>query len=264
MYLYPKYFIAPLAKKYKFRRFCEVGASEGTTTKKLLRLPFETYTVVDPCFDRDLIGEFSNDPRVDVRKSLSLEALPHLEHEYDGILLDGDHNWYTVIEELRAIRDHGLLRPGGYIFLHDVDWPYGRRDMYYVPDTVPAEARQPLSMKGIVRGQSPLAEQGGFNSNYYNAEHEGGPRNGVLTGVEDFMAENPGKYRFCRTRWNFGLGILQRKSSGPTEALAFLWLRLQVLFFDLCVARFQMWRDEFSAWRHRSPEPAPAGVKTQK
>ena len=78
-----------------------------------------------------------------------------------------------------------------------MDWPYGRRDLYYQPDTIPAEFRHPFAEKGIVRGQSRLAEVGGLNSrNYQNALEEGGPKNGVLTAIEDFLALHPGDYRF--------------------------------------------------------------------
>jgi hypothetical protein len=36
--------------------------------------------------------------------------------------------------------------------MHDVLWPYGRRDLYYEPERVPEEFRQPYEMKGIRPG----------------------------------------------------------------------------------------------------------------
>jgi hypothetical protein len=141
------------------------------------------------------------DSRVHVVKSNSIDALASGERigpasGFDCILIDGDHNWYTVFNELRLIRELPLVRPGGFIFLHDVGWPYGRRDLYYQPDTIPAEFRHPFAQKGMIRGQSELAEVGGFNSHYNNALREGGPKNGVLASIEDFLAQHPQDYRF--------------------------------------------------------------------
>ena len=34
-------------------------------------------------------------------------------------------------------------------FLHDVGWPYGRRDLYYAPERIPEEFRQPWAQKGL-------------------------------------------------------------------------------------------------------------------
>jgi hypothetical protein len=47
--------------------------------------------------------------------------------------------------------------------MHDVLWPYGRRDLYYVPERVPEEFRQPYEMKGIRPGTKRVLPQGGLN-----------------------------------------------------------------------------------------------------
>ena len=152
---------------------------------------------------------------------------------FDCILIDGDHNWYTVFNELRLIRERTLLKAGGYIFLHDVDWPYGRRDLYYQPETIPAEFRHPFAEKGIVRGQSPLAEVGSMNSrNYLNAMEEGGPKNGVLTAIEDFLALHPGDYRFFMIRYQWGLGVLQLRSALPFSGLSFRMLQAKAFLLS--------------------------------
>jgi len=171
---------------------------------------------------------------------------------YDCILIDGDHNWYTVFNELNLIRQRALLRPGGVIFFHDVGWPYGRRDLYYQPDTIPAQYRLPFKRKGVLRGQSALAETGGGNSHLCNAIREGGPRNGVLTAVEDFLAQHPSEYQFCRIRVQHGLGILQSRSSDPAEDRAFLSIRIaaatqNLLGFPKSVLRYALSKT-FPAW----------------
>lgn len=230
---FTRHFIIPLARKRTWRSFCEIGASTGISTDELLMLPIDSYTIVDPCFDADLILKYAGDARVTVLNCNSLDALPNVASVYDCILIDGDHNWYTVFNELRLIRQRNLLRPGGMIFFHDVEWPYGRRDLYYQPDTIPPEYRQDYERKGIIPGRSQLADYGGSNTENWNAVHEGGPRNGVLTAIEDFYAENPSGYRFCRVRLASGLGILQYRHKCPSGNVSFFLLRIKAAIYSL-------------------------------
>jgi hypothetical protein len=218
MRMFSRYFIIPIARRHKWKSFCEIGAQFGTNIDELLKLSIENYVVIDPCFDKDLQIKYSSDPRVKVLRFNSLDALASSEllpagMSFDCILIDGDHNWYTVFNELNTIHKRGLLRTGGYVFLHDIEWPYGRRDMYYQPDTIPAQFRHPFAQKGVIRGQSALVETGGAQSAFMNAKEEGGPKNGVLTAVEDFVAEHRKEYRFCGLRYQFGFGILQLRSA---------------------------------------------------
>ena len=228
-----RHFIIPLARKRAWRSFCEIGASTGLSTDELLKLPITSYTIIDPCFDADLALKYACDARVTVQKNNSLDVLPNLSGTFDCILIDGDHNWYTVFNELRLIRQRGLLRPGGMIFFHDVEWPYGRRDLYYQPDTIPPEYRQEYENKGIIRGRSQLADHGGAARHLCNAVREGGSRNGVLTAIEDFVAEHSSEYNFCRVRLQFGLGILQYRRKRPSEGLSFLLLRIKAGMYSL-------------------------------
>jgi hypothetical protein len=231
---FSRFFILPMARKRKWNSFCEIGAQYGNNVDELLKFPLDNYTIIDPCFDENLGAKYAADPRVRVLQCNSLDALAsgHLSPRtsFDCILIDGDHNWYTVFNELRLIQEHGLLRPGGYIFLHDIDWPYGRRDMYYQPDSIPAEFRRPCAHKGIVQGEIRLVETGGINAEFMNALEEGGARNGVLSAIEDFVAAHPGKYRFCQMRYQAGLGILQLRSGAVSPALSFyeLWSKAAI------------------------------------
>jgi len=222
-----RHFVAPLARNRDWKGFCEIGASNGLSTDRLLKLPIDSYTIVDPCFDADLASKYAGDARVTVSRRNSLDALPILDGAYDCILIDGDHNWYTVFNELRLIRERRLLRSEGMIFFHDVEWPYGRRDMYYQPDTIPAEYRQEYERKGIIRGRSQLVEHGGTNQEFCNAVREGGPKSGVLTAIEDFIAEHPSDYNFCRVRIGAGLGILQCRRKRTSEDISFFLLRIK-------------------------------------
>ena len=205
--------IKPYLRECGYRRLCEIGGSEGANTDLLLRMAEVSLEIIDPGLDSDLGHKYRGLSRVRIHKGLSLEVLPRLAGPFDCILIDGDHNWYTVYHELKTIEERGLLLPGGTIFLHDVGHPYGRRDMYYLPESIPAEFRHPHAKKGIVEGESELSESAGTNAGLFNAEHEGGPRNGVLTAVEDFLSGHPGFYRFFRYEEEFGLGVLFRRGN---------------------------------------------------
>jgi cephalosporin hydroxylase/SAM-dependent methyltransferase len=100
--------------------------------------------------------------------------------------------------------------------LHDVGWPYGRRDLYYVPHRIPDEHRQPYARRGLEPGRSELLERGGLNPHLANAVEEGGPRNGVMTALDDFVAEYDGSLRVVVLPLYFGLAIVA--SSALLEA----------------------------------------------
>lgn len=200
--------IKPYIAASGYRRVCEVGASFGLTTDRLLELGSVSIDIIDPCLDADLRDKYRDNERVQVHKGISLEVLQKISGPFDCILIDGDHNWYTVYNELRTIEERGLLTRGGTIFFHDVCWPYGRRDMYYRPELIPEGFVHPFRREGIVRGQSELSDASTFNSDLCNAAHEGGPRNGVLTAAEDFFNEHGGEYKFFHFEEEHGLGVL--------------------------------------------------------
>lgn len=200
--------IKPLLSVAKPKTLVEVGAEEGGHTQQLAKWASErraTLHVIDPVprFDVEVF-ERTYPARFVMHQALSLEALPGIQAP-DVVLLDGDHNWYTVIEELRIIGRSAKHWP--VTLVHDVEWPYGRRDMYYSPDNVPAEHRQPFERSGMRPRVSRLSADG-FNPGYANAVHEGGPRNGVLTAVEDFMDESPHDLHLFCVRGPAGLGLL--------------------------------------------------------
>lgn len=229
-----QHFVLPLAKARCWRSLCEIGASKGESTDQLLSLfHLSSLSVIDPCFDADLSEKYAHDARVKVYKGNSLDVLPILNDSFDGILIDGDHNWYTVFNELRLIRDRKLLKRGGMIFFHDVDWPYGRRDMYYQPDTIPCAFRHPYEQQGIQKDVRELQEASSYNSRYFNAEFEGGEKNGVLTAIEDFHHEHPLEYRFCRVRLGNGLGIMLYRQKLSSEEMRFAAIRAKAAAYSL-------------------------------
>jgi hypothetical protein len=136
--------------------------------------------------------------------TVSLEALPAIKRP-DVVLIDGDHNWYTVFHELELV--DCLSRTWPLTCLHDVAGVYGRRDMYYAPLLIPPEYRQPYERSGIVEGRSQLSPRG-RNAGLANAAHEGGPRNGVLTAIEDFMKQTKRSLELFIVQGPEGLAVL--------------------------------------------------------
>jgi hypothetical protein len=87
-----------------------------------------------------------------------------------------------------------------------VCWPHGRRDDYFAPAEIPAEHRRPTAgaAGGLVPGAAGL-RPGGLRYPR-SAEREGGPHNGVLTAIEDFVAGRE-SLRLVVVPAFFGLGV---------------------------------------------------------
>lgn len=205
--------IYPLLDALQPQNIVEVGSESGKMTQRLLELARASGAVVhavdpEPRFDADAWQRDLGDTFV-FHRALSLDTIGELP-EMDAVLIDGDHNWYTVHHELLAIeRRCEQLGCGLPLMLaHDVSWPYGRRDLYYDPETVPEQYRQPWARAGMSPSQSELLESGGFNSHLCHARVEGGARNGVLTAVEDYVAVAREPIRLVVVPAVFGLAIL--------------------------------------------------------
>jgi hypothetical protein len=191
----------------------EVGAQGGRNTMRLLdfgRRNACVVHVIDPAPDFDV---------ADLERRYGEHFVPHVARSLevlgeiaapDAVLIDGDHNWYTVSQELRLLAER-CERDGREFpltLLHDIAWPYGRRDLYYDPLDIPATHRQPYELAGLVPDRSAPVSDGGFNEHLHNADHEGGPRNGVLTAIEDVLPELPGLVEFVSVPGGHGLAIL--------------------------------------------------------
>ncbi|HEY0098745.1 MAG TPA: class I SAM-dependent methyltransferase [Pyrinomonadaceae bacterium] len=220
MIVFAERVIKPYIEASGYRRVCEIGASRGQTTDKILEIDSVSIDIIDPCLDADLRQKYRERERVKVHQGISLDVLKRISGTFDCILIDGDHNWYTVYHELRTIEERSLIRNGGTIFLHDVGWPYGRRDLYYQPELIPEEAIHPYRRAGLVYGESELSDDSDINAELCNAVYEGGPRNGVLTAIEDFFYEHKGKYKFFLFEEEYGLGVLLR-TDGTLGSISF-------------------------------------------
>lgn len=165
----------------------EVGAYAGDTTRILLdwaEVAGARIVAIDPEPQARLEQLADANPALDLVRATSLEALPTLTAA-EAVILDGDHNYYTVSQELRLIDEHSGELP--LIICHDVCWPHGRRDAYYSVEQIPESCRQPSVDGGRLFPGEPGVRRSGLQFYHHRvAEREGGPGNGVLTAVEDF------------------------------------------------------------------------------
>lgn len=199
----------------------EVGAYAGDLTRLLLdwALPHGARIVaVDPDPKPPLVALEAAEPRLDLVRATSHDALDRIELT-DAIILDGDHNYFTVLGELERIdrrsKDAGLP----LLLFHDVGWPHGRRDLYESIEDIPeAERHRAVEGGGLFPGVEGI-RPGGLPMRH-SAEREGGPRNGVLTAIEDFMSGREGELRLARVPSFFGFGALWRRDAPYADALA--------------------------------------------
>jgi hypothetical protein len=135
------------------------------------------------------------------------------------VVIDGDHNYFTVAAELRLI---GERAPGAelpLLLFHDVGWPHGRRDDYFDYGAIPPDARHPQAggEGGLHPGDPGLRPHGLPYPR--SAAYEGGPRNGVLTAIEDFVAARD-RLRLVVVPAFFGLGVLWHLDAPWSDAVA--------------------------------------------
>jgi hypothetical protein len=197
----------------------EVGADRGDFTGELLdwaRAAGARVTAIDPEPADELLALAARRPELDLIREPSPDALDSALPA-GAIILDGDHNYWTLTRELRTIAEQseGSLP---LLLLHDIGWPHARRDTYYAPDRIPDEHRQPLAQDALVRPGDPGTALEGVRFAWV-AEREGGPGNGILTAVEDFLADRDG-LRLAVVPSFFGLGVLWAEEAPWSEAVA--------------------------------------------
>jgi Methyltransferase domain len=202
------------------RSVAEIGAYAGDLTGLLLRWAAGSGALIqaiDPSPKDELVALSEHRPELELVRETSHEALRHIPVP-EAVVIDGDHNYYTVSEELRLIEERAAGGTLPLLMLHDVAWPHARRDSYFAPELIPEEHRQPMvEGPGLFPGV-PGTRPGGLPY-HWAAEREGGPRNGVLTAVEDFVSERDG-LRLAIVPAFFGLGVVWRADAPWAEAVA--------------------------------------------
>jgi len=217
--------LIPLLDAARASSVAEVGAHAGDLTQELLRWASGAdrggearVVAIEPEPPEALRELAARHPELELVRGTSHEALREIEVP-DAVIIDGDHNYFTVAEELRILDERTSWPEGPLAMFHDVCWPLGRRDSYYAPERVPEEHRPGPIVRGarVMPGEAGLAAEG--LPYPWAAEREGGPRNGVLTAIEDFVADRDG-LRLAIVPAFFGLGVLWHVEAPWAEAVA--------------------------------------------
>jgi hypothetical protein len=104
----------------KPKQIVECGAGNGDLTRKLASLIDECGFELDVISDKMIDGI---DDRIHWHVGLSYEELKSFDNNsIDLCIIDTDHNYWTLREELRVLNDR--IKEGGLIALHDVETFY--------------------------------------------------------------------------------------------------------------------------------------------
>lgn len=187
----------------------EIGAFRGELTEELLEWADESgceIATVEPLPPPDLLDLKRRRPELELIEDTGVGALDGLNSLPDAIVIDGDHNYFTLTQELNKIAEKASDDRLPLLLFHDVGWPHERRDTYYAPDRIPEQERHELGHDCTLAPGNPGLSDGGLPYEWA-AVHEGGPKNGVLTAIEDFIDSRPG-LTLAVVPVFFGFGLL--------------------------------------------------------
>ena len=199
----------------------EIGSYAGDFTRVLVDWAARSgarVSAIDPAPQPDLVKLAEAHPGLELIRETSLEALRAIPLP-GAVVIDGDHNYFTVREELRLIGERSAGAELPLLLFHDVCWPHGRRDDYFDIEAIPPDARHPQAGPDgrLYPGDRGVRRDGLVYPR--SAAHEGGPRNGVLTAIEDFVAERE-RLRLAVVPIFFGLGVVWHLDAPWSDAVA--------------------------------------------
>jgi hypothetical protein len=171
----------PLLKEFlstrKFPRILEIGIDRGATLVPLVDHVSRThdsfvYMGVDVLVQESLKLTVANmsQPIPSMTYLCELSSLKFLKQaqtaglKFDLLLLDGDHNYYTVSQEMQYVDD--LIDQGGLLVIDDYHGKWSTRDLWY------AERSE---YKDVVGATAPVATE----------------KHGVKPAVDEWMEKHP-------------------------------------------------------------------------
>lgn len=191
------------------RTVVEVGVETGQVSATYAELGAEAVHCVEPVPTEQVRSALAEHDALHLVEGYSPEVLAEVPIA-DLYVLDGDHNYATVRAELDWIFANA---PDAVVVLHDVLWPCGRRDLYYGPGSLDDERRDASTEDGPTVWHDEVTPSGFVGAGQFTvAATAGGERNGVLTAVEDAIAERGGR-RLEIVPAVFGLGVILRDDS---------------------------------------------------
>jgi hypothetical protein len=203
----------------------EIGTGEGQFTNQLIQWAtsgqFNLYCIDPRPADR-VRSLCEESEYAQLFEASSLMILPSLQ-PCDAYFLDSDHNYYTVTKELEWIAQVCESVTKEYVvFIHDIGGLCARRDCYFSPESLPPEAVHPYHLSSdlswISENEFGTKSKEHLTGKLAIANQDGGPRNGVLTAVEDFLRERPFLI-FKRIPCVFGLGIIYSEKASFAKKL---------------------------------------------
>ena len=121
------------------RRIVEIGSEAGVNTAALLNYAKKRQAELISVDPADVPFPFS--PEAEKSFTFYQETSADFLNRQipaEVIFMDGDHNYETVFADLKTIHSGLGNSHIKIIFLHDVSWPWARRDIYYDPSRVKA------------------------------------------------------------------------------------------------------------------------------
>ncbi|WP_207926318.1 class I SAM-dependent methyltransferase [Actinocrispum wychmicini] len=195
----------------------EVGVESGQVSGIYAELGASTVYCVDPAPSDQLRATLTANPTLQLVETPSPQVLSELPVG-ELYVLDGDHNYAVLAAELDWIMAHA---PDAAIVLHDVLWPWARRDLYYQPSRLDPDQRHPDSADGPTVWHDDLTPAGFVGAGAFTtARHAGGDANGVLTAVEDALSHHQDDgWHLELVPAIFGMGIVYRRASPAAAEL---------------------------------------------
>ncbi len=232
--------VSPLLCQIQGKNLLEIGADEGENTR-LLSMYCETFgatlTVIDPILKPSLQQVVSSSGKIEMIVGKSHDVLPALDRPIDAVFLEGDLNYYTIYGDLAATKNLADRQNIAFptVFVRSASWPYARRDMYYDPGNLPKDAKHDYEKSGMTPWSSQLREMM-INYPFENAKYEGGPKNGVWTAVEDFVADSSLPLKLFSLPSNNGLGVMYLENSKAEQFINqnFIIPKSIRLFLETC------------------------------
>lgn len=205
----------------KPKHFCEIGVERGFSSEQFRKLTLKnniSHTIVDPNLSH---ARQRNLPAVNFFEEKSINFLSRKISNFpDFFLIDGDHNYITVIEELELINSNVKNNQNEIcILLHDVGWPWGRRDNYYDPEGLKIDEARFVKNTGLRLENEDTVDRSFPSGDVYGmAISYGGNQNGVLTAIEDFITSNQEMaWKYFSIPSFYGLGFLWSEKLLPND-----------------------------------------------
>jgi hypothetical protein len=176
--------IESIIKSHNPKHILELGALNGENTRNLLNLQLSQPFLLTVISD-DLPSDIESSGSVVYMKGVSYNLIPTLDdNSIDLVLLDTDHNYWTLHQELAVL--HPKLTHGALVLIHDVD------TFYY---------------------NTGIADGYGVDTEYPQSSIEsiGNSHGSLGTGLIDFLSAN--RYNYRLIRWlpeGNGLAIIQK------------------------------------------------------